>query len=98
MTPPLTGTAYRRRRPPAVTWDQASILQYATVNALVEVYGWSLITLRRALDAGHLHPVATAPGGAHLLHVPTVLAAADRLDWNRKETRSNPRSEVAPEP
>ena len=76
-----------RRVPPPVTWDQATVLQYATVGALADVYGWPTITLRRAIAAGHLHPVGTAPGGAHLFHVPTVCAAADRLGWRRRTTR-----------
>ncbi|WP_311208750.1 MULTISPECIES: hypothetical protein [unclassified Aeromicrobium] len=80
-------TSTARRVPPPVTWDQASILQYATMQALADVYGWPIITMRRAVAAGHIHPVGTAPGGAHLFHVPTVLAAAEHHGWKRKTTR-----------
>lgn len=65
-----------------ITWDQAAILQLATLPAL-RALGYNDSTLRNWAAAGHIHPVAKAPGGQFLYHRPTVASAADWLATHR---------------
>lgn len=65
-----------KRTYPPVTWDQATILQLATIDALADLLGYGVSTLRRWAKEGRIHAVATAPGGKHLYHAPTVQSAA----------------------
>lgn len=69
-------TRLAKRTLPKITWDQATVLQLATTRGLTAL-GYSEHQLRRWSAAGIIHPIGTAPGGAHLFHVPTVNAAAD---------------------
>lgn len=55
-------------------------MQLATGQGL-QALGYPAHQIRRWSAGGHIHPVATAPGGAHLFHVPTVRACADWHDW-----------------
>lgn len=67
-----------------VTWDQAAMLQLVTLTAL-RAFGYNASTLRNWASAGHIHPVAKAPGGQFLYHRPTVLAAADWIQTHRHD-------------
>ena len=58
-----------------LTWDQAAILQLATLAGLWAL-GYNDSTLRNWAAAGYIHPVAKAPGGAFLYHRPSVVAAS----------------------
>lgn len=58
-----------------VTWDQATLLQLASLKGM-QALGFNASTLRNWAAAGRIHPVAKAPGGQFLYHRPTVLAAA----------------------
>ncbi|WP_344766238.1 hypothetical protein [Aeromicrobium panaciterrae] len=55
-------------------------MQLATGKALVAL-GYKDYQLRRWSAEGRIHPVGTAPGGAHLFHVPTVNQAAKWYAW-----------------
>lgn len=57
-----------------LTWDQAAMLQLATLQGM-RALGYNDSTLRNWASAGHIHPVAKAPGGQFLYHRPTVMAA-----------------------
>lgn len=58
-----------------ITWDQAAILQLATLQGM-RALGFNDSTLRNWAATGRIHPVAKAPGGQFLYHRPTVTAAA----------------------
>lgn len=66
----------------AVTWDQAAMLQLATLQGL-RALGFNDSTLRNWAAAGRIHPVAKAPGGQFLYHRPSVLAAANWISARR---------------
>lgn len=58
----------------ALTWDQAAMLQLATLTGM-RALGFNDSTLRNWAAAGYIHPVAKAPGGQFLYHHPTITAA-----------------------
>ncbi len=68
-----------------VTWDQAALLQLASLQGL-RALGFNDSTLRNWAAAGHIHPVAKAPGGQFLYHRPTVIAASE---WIATRDRAN---------
>lgn len=57
-----------------ITWDQAEILRLSTLQGFSKL-GMNPGVLRKWSAEGKLHPVAKAPGGAFLFHIPTVIAA-----------------------
>ena len=65
-----------------LTWDQAAILQLATLAGL-RALGYNDSTLRNWAAAGYIHPVAKAPGGAFLYHRPSVMAASTWVTTHR---------------
>lgn len=65
---------------PKITWDQADLMQLATSESLMAL-GFKDYQLREWSAEGRIHPVGTAPGGAHLFHAPTVFAAAKWVEW-----------------
>lgn len=66
----------------ALTWDQATMLQLATLQGM-RALGYNDSTLRNWAREGHIHPVAKAPGGQFLYHRPTVQAAGKWLETHR---------------
>lgn len=66
----------------ALTWDQATMLQLATLQGM-RALGYNDSTLRNWATTGRIHPVAKAPGGQFLYHQPTVQAAGRWIDENR---------------
>lgn len=69
----------------AITWDQATMLQLATLQGL-QALGYNASTLRNWATQGRIHPVAKAPGGQFLYHRPTVISAAKWIQ--QRDTRS----------
>lgn len=70
-----------------LTWDQAAMLQLATLPAM-RALGYNDSTLRNWAAAGHIHPVAKAPGGQFLYHRPTIAAAERWLKTRRHDEAS----------
>jgi hypothetical protein len=70
-----------------VTWDQATMLQLATLPGM-RALGFNDSTLRNWTADGRIHPVAKAPGGQFLYHHPTVLAAARWIEENQHAKRT----------
>lgn len=66
----------------AVTWDHAAMLQLATLPGM-RALGYNDSTLRNWAADGRIHPVAKAPGGQFLYHLPTVSAAARWIETRR---------------
>ena len=66
-----------------VTWDQAAVLQLASLQGL-QALGYNASTLRNWAAAGQIHPVAKAPGGQFLYHRPTVNAASKWRESRRE--------------
>lgn len=58
-----------------ISWEHAAILNLGTLQGLAAL-GYNPDRLRHWSANGNIHPVAKAPGGAFLFHVPTVIAAA----------------------
>lgn len=65
-----------------ITWENAAILNLGTLQGLAAL-GYNPAALRHWSADGRIHPVAKAPGGAFLFHIPTVIAAAKWLDETR---------------
>jgi hypothetical protein len=75
----------RSSRLDRVTWDQAAMLQLATLQGL-RALGFNDSTLRNWAAEGRIHPVAKAPGGQFLYHRPTVIAASEWIATHRQRT------------
>jgi predicted site-specific integrase-resolvase len=69
-----------------LTWDQATMLQLATLQGM-RALGFNDSTLRNWAHEGHIHPVAKAPGGQFLYHRPTVMKAAEWVT-NKRHTKT----------
>lgn len=67
-----------------ITWDQAAMLQLATLAGM-RLFGYNDSTLRNWASDGRIHPVAKAPGGQFLYHRPSVVAASRWLETRRTE-------------
>lgn len=69
-----------------ITWDQASVMQLATLAGFARL-GFNPGTLRVWSAKGVIHPVGKGPGGAFLFHIPTVIAASKWMETRVAEQR-----------